>query len=273
VWELIMQIVTLTTDFGAGDYEIGSMMGVIWSAAPTTRLVDLTHDIERHNIRQAALMLDRCTPYFPAGTIHLVVVDPGVGTKRRVAAARLGDQWFVGPDNGLFTLMLRRAQAAGKPVEIVDGNNRQYWLPQVSSIFHGRDVFASLAGHLAAGTPLSKLGPPMKDPVLLDFPEPQPVAGGWQGQVMDIDYFGNLEINIHQDQLERLGQVRIISGEHIINGLVRTFGDGQSGELVALIDSSSYLSISLVNGSAADFMPAQVGDPVIVQSIKEKISE
>jgi S-adenosyl-L-methionine hydrolase (adenosine-forming) len=157
VWELSMQIVTLTTDFGAGDYEIGSMMGVIWSAAPTTRLVDLTHDIERHNIRQAALMLDRCTPYFPAGTIHLVVVDPGVGTKRRVAAARLGDQWFVGPDNGLFTLMLRRAQAAGKPVEIVDGNNRQYWLPQVSSIFHGRDVFASVAGHLAAGTPLSKV--------------------------------------------------------------------------------------------------------------------
>jgi len=268
-----MQIVTLTTDFGTGDYELGSMMGVIWSNAPQARLIDLTHDIERHNIRQAALMLAHCTPYFPAGTIHVVVVDPGVGTHRRPIAARLGDQWFVGPDNGLLTLMLRRATEAGKPVKIVHTNNRQYWLSQVSNIFHGRDVFASVAGHLAAGIDLEKLGPEIQDPMLLDFPEPQPHAGGWSGQVMDIDHFGNLEINIHRDQLEGLGPVKVTCGEHVIQGIVRTFGDGRVGELVALIDSSDYLCIGLVNGSAAAHTQAKIGDPVFVLPVQDQATE
>jgi S-adenosyl-L-methionine hydrolase (adenosine-forming) len=268
-----MQIVTLTTDFGSGDYEIGSMIGVIWSTAPAARIIDLTHDIERHNIRQAALMLGRCTPYFPTGTIHVVVVDPGVGTHRRPIAAHLGDQWFVGPDNGLLTLMLRWAQAEGKPVKIAHTNIEQYWQPHVSNIFHGRDVFASVAGHLAAGITLSKLGETIDEPVLLDFPAPQPHARGWQGQVMDIDHFGNLEINIHRDQLKGFDAVKVISGEHTINGIVRTFGEGHPGELVALIDSSDYLSICLVNGSAAAYMPAQIGDPVYVLPIEDQASE
>lgn len=259
-----MQIVTLTTDFGCGDYELGSMMGVIWSRAPETRLIDLTHEIERHNIRQAALALDRCTPYFPAGTIHLVVVDPGVGTARRPLAAQLGDQWFVGPDNGLLTLMLRRAQAAAKPIKIVHTSNRQYWLSPVSSIFHGRDVFASVAGYLAAGIAMSNFGPQIDDVLLLDFPGPQAHAGGWLGQVMDIDHFGNLETNIHRDQLHGLLAPTITCGSHTIHGLVRTFGDGKPGDLVALIDSSDYLSIGLVNGNAAAVMAAQIGDPVVV---------
>ncbi|HSV85348.1 MAG TPA: SAM-dependent chlorinase/fluorinase [Levilinea sp.] len=265
-----MQIVTLTTDFGSGDYDLGSMMGVIWSRAPGARLVDLTHEIERHHIRQAALALDRCTPYFPAGTIHLVVVDPGVGTQRKPLAAQLGDQWFVGPDNGLLTLMLRRAQAAAKPVKIVHTHNRQYWLSQVSSIFHGRDVFASVAGYLAAGIPVSKFGAEIDDVVLLDFPKPQPHAGGWLGQVMDIDHFGNLETNIHRDRLQGYGALKVTSGSYTIYGLVRTFGDGRPGDLVALIDSSDYLSIGLVNGNAAAHMAAHIGDPVLVHPFENQ---
>jgi S-adenosyl-L-methionine hydrolase (adenosine-forming) len=268
-----MQIVTLTTDFGAGDYDIGAMMGVIWNIAPGTRIVDLSHDIERHNVRQAALLLERSTPYFPAGTIHVVVVDPGVGTHRRQIAAQLGDQWFVGPDNGLVTLMLRLARKGGKPVKIVYTHKRQYWLNQVSSIFHGRDIFAAVAGHLAAGTRLTRLGPVIEDPVLLDFPEPQPHEGGWLGEVMDIDHFGNLEINIHRDLLEGMGPVKVISGGHVLDGIKRTFGEGKPGDLIALIDSSDYLSISLVNGSAADGMPAQVGDAVLVQPVRDADSD
>jgi S-adenosyl-L-methionine hydrolase (adenosine-forming) len=260
-----MKIVTLTTDFGAGDFDIGSMVGVIWSLAPGTRIVDLTHDIERHNVRQAALLLGRCTPYFPAGTIHIVVVDPGVGTERRPIAARLGDQVFVGPDNGVLTQMLQRADKDAQPVEFVHADNPQYWLSQVSSIFHGRDVFAAVAGHLAAGVSLSSLGPPILNPILLDFPSPEPYEGGWKGQVMDIDHFGNLEVNIHRTQLEGLQPVEITCGAHTIHGMVRTFGEAQPGDLVALIDSSDYLSLSIVNGSAARVIPAQTGEAVIVR--------
>jgi S-adenosyl-L-methionine hydrolase (adenosine-forming) len=260
-----MQIVTLTTDFGAGDYDIGSMMGVIWNIAPTARLVDLSHDIERHNVRQAAILLDRCTPYFPTGTVHVVVVDPGVGTERRPIAAQLGSQWYVGPDNGILTLMLRRAIQTGQPVKIVHTDNRQYWLPEPSSIFHGRDVFAPVGGHLAAGTPLSELGPEIDNPVLFDFPEPQPQMGGWLGEVTDIDHFGNLGTNIHRDHLVNSGPMKVIYGEHVITGIVRTFGEGKPGDLIALIDSSDYLSICVVNGSAADYTATQIGDPVIVK--------
>lgn len=259
-----MKVVTLTTDFGAGDYDIGAMMGVIWGIAPQVRIVDLSHDIERHNVRQAALMLDRTAHYFPMGSIHVVVVDPGVGTGRRPLVARLGEQWFVGPDNGLLTLMQRRANKAGRPVNIAHANREQYWLPDVSSVFHGRDVFAALAGHLAAGAPLPKIGPPVTDPVLLDFPEPVRQGGGWAGEVMDIDHFGNLEVNIHRDHLAQVGAAQVICGEHRMERIVRTFGEGRPGELVALIDSSGYLSISLVNGSAAASMPARIGDPVLV---------
>jgi S-adenosyl-L-methionine hydrolase (adenosine-forming) len=197
------------------------------------------------------------------------VVDPGVGTERRPIAARLGDQVFVGPDNGVLTQMLLRADKEAQPLEIVHAENPQFWLPQVSSIFHGRDVFAALAGHLAAGVSLSRLGTPILNPILLDFPSPQPYAGGWLGQVMDIDHFGNLEVNIHRTQLEGLGPVEITCGAHTIHGIVRTFGEAQPGDLVALIDSSDYLSLSIVNGSAASVIPAQTGDAVIVRPTGE----
>ncbi|MDZ4158334.1 MAG: SAM-dependent chlorinase/fluorinase [Anaerolineaceae bacterium] len=259
-----MKIITLTTDFGTGDFEIGTLSGVIWRIAPHARIVDLTHDIGRHNIRQAALMLERVTPFFPEGSIHIVVVDPGVGTHRRPLAARLGTQYFVGPDNGLLTRMLDLARADNQLVEIVTPNRREFWLPEVSNIFHGRDVFSPVAAHLAAGTPLQALGDTIDDPVLLHFPQPEPIPGGWRGEVLDIDYFGSLGTNIKVEHLRGSRALRVQIAGRCIEGLSRTFGEGKPGDLLALIDSSNELAVSVVNGSAERELQAKVGDEVIV---------
>ncbi len=259
------RVITLTTDFGSGDPEIASLYGVIWTIAPKTHIVDLSHDVERHNARRAALLLERVTHYFPPGTIHVVVVDPGVGTSRRPLAARFGEQWFVGPDNGVATLMLRRARKLGQPVEMVSPDKWQFMLPEISDIFHGRDVFAPTAAYLAKGVPLDEIGESLNDPVLLAFPEAQPTETGWLGQVDDADHFGNLIANIHKDQLEGMGPVDVLLNGETVHGLVRAFGEGKSGELVALIDSSNYLSINVVNGSAERRLNAQIGDAVEVR--------
>lgn len=278
------RIVTLTTDFGASDYDTGVLYGVIWGIAPEARVVDLTHDIPRHDVRAAALLLERCMPYFPTGTIHVVVVDPGVGTQRRGLAARLGEAHFVGPDNGCLTLMLQHAQEAKKPVEIVHLDQPRYWLPDVSTIFHGRDVFAPVAAHLAAGATLYDVGSPIHDPILLDMPEPQFVMASpeegfgrsyWRGAIQHVDAFGNLSTNL---QCQHLSQSWPDAGSpafemgirgRVIRGLARTFGDGEPGQLLALFDSSGYLSICVVNGSAAEELGAQPDDEVTVSLMQE----
>jgi len=258
------RIVTLTTDFGQGDYDVGVLRGVIWSIAPQARLTDLSHEISRHDVLQAALMLERCTPYFPLDTIHVVVVDPGVGTGRRAIAARLGEQWFVGPDNGLITRMHARAVSLQAPIEIVHLNQPRFWQSQVSAIFHGRDIFASVAGHLAAGIPLSEVGEGIDDPILLNIPEPEPIPNGWRGSVMQIDAFGNLATNLDPRHLDDPAKITVRVRSAQIHGLVRTFGDGKPGDLVALLDSSGKLCVSIVNGSAARYLGAAVDDPVEV---------
>jgi len=257
-----MTVITLTTDFGTGDHEAGVLKGVIWNIAPTVKIADLSHDIPPHDILEAAISLWRLMPYFPAGTIHVVVVDPGVGTSRRGIAARLGSQYFVGPDNGLITLVLERAEQDHLPISLIQLDDRTYWLPEVNPIFHGRDVFAPSAAHLAAGISLTSLGSPITDPVRLDIPHPTRTSQGWQAQVIHIDHFGNLSTNLLAD---RLGQpknvlIRIFGAE--IHGLVETFGDRPAGELVALIDSSGSLAISVVNGNAAQSINAHMGDKI-----------
>jgi len=269
------RIVTLTTDFGQGDYDVGVLRGVIWSIAPQARLADLSHEIGRHDVLEAALMLERCTPYFPANTIHVVVVDPGVGTERRAIAARLGEQWFVGPDNGLITRMRARAISLDAPIEIVHLNQPRFWLSQVSAIFHGRDIFASVAGHLAAGIPLAEVGEAIDDPVLLTIPEPEPIQNGWRGDVMHIDAFGNLSTNLDrrsagfmrliQPHLNEAAKITVCVRSAEIHGLIRTFGDGKPGDLAALFDSSGKLCVCMVNGNAAEYLGAAVGDYVEVR--------
>lgn len=259
-----MKIITLTTDFGVGDFEIGTLYGVIWSLAPQARVIDFTHGVMRHNIMQASLNLGAYTPYFPEGSIHVAVVDPGVGTTRRPIAAALGDQFFVGPDNGLLTEMRRHAQNAGKTVQIVHLDRPQFWLPKVSNVFHGRDIFSPAAAHLANGIPLIELGTLIEDPVLLDLPQPRRAGSSLHGQIILVDHFGNLGTNIEREHLMGMGKVQVRVGGVLIDSLVKTFGECLPGDLIALISGSNHLAISVVNGSAAQRLQVKTGDPVEV---------
>jgi len=259
-----MTLITLTTDFGLKDGNVGVMKGVIWSRAPQAQIVDLSHLISPQNVREASLILGRALPYFPDGTVYVVVVDPGVGTERRPIAVRLGEQFLVGPDNGVFTLAYEYAETQDWPLHVVLLDRPQYWLPQVSYVFHGRDVFAPVAGSLAAGVPLEELGRPIYDPVRIDFPQPEAIDGGLRGEIIHIDHFGNLSSCILRQHLgERPGATIRISGVNI-HGMVKTFGERPDGELIALYGSSGNLIVSVVNGDAAKRLGARLGDKIEV---------
>jgi S-adenosylmethionine hydrolase len=259
-----MTIITLTTDFGIGDHEVGVLKGVIWNIACDVKIADLSHEISPHNIFEAALLLWRAVPYFSDGTIHVAVIDPGVGTSRREIAAHIGSQFFVGPDNGLITLLLERAEESKLVIQFVHLDRPEYWLPDVSNVFHGRDIFAPVAAHLASGVPLRSLGTTITDPVRLDIPKPNSIPGGWQGQVIHIDHFGNLSTNLSESHVKYAKEVIIYINGEVINGIVGTFSEHPSGTLIALLDSSGSLAISIVNGSAAQHLKTRIGDNIKV---------
>jgi S-adenosylmethionine hydrolase len=260
--EQALSVITLLTDFGLQDGYVGIMKGVIWSIAPQVQIADLTHEIAAQDILAGALALVRCAPFFPPGTVHIAVVDPGVGTLRRAIAAQLGNQAFVGPDNGLVTLLLEIAQGAGQPVQFVQLDQPAYWLEQVSSSFHGRDIFAPVGAHLSNGIPLLKLGSPIDDPMRLVIPQPEATPQGWNGQVVHIDHFGNCATNLGPTHLDQMQSFHIkIKGQEI-HDMVKSFGEHQNGELVAMLDSDGRLAIAVVNGSAAQLLSARVGDQV-----------
>lgn len=262
-----MPIITLMTDFGLKDGNVGVMKGVIWSIAPHAHIADLSHLIPPQDIAEAALILARALPYFPPGTVHVCVVDPGVGTQRRPVAVELGEQRVVGPDNGLITMALEVAEAQRLPVQAVHLNQPTYWLPTVSHVFHGRDIFAPVAAHLSNGAPLSQVGAPVNDLVRLELPRPQHTAGGWQCQVIHVDHFGNLSTNLRREHLGNPAGLRLRIGSAEINDFVRTFGERPPGALVALFGSTGNLIISEVNGSAARRLDVRVGAPVEVDHI------
>ncbi len=259
-----MRIVTLTTDFGIKDGNVGVMKGVIWGIAPQVHIADLSHVVAPQNIREAGFILVRSAPYFPPGTIHVVVVDPGVGTERRHLAARLGTQYFVGPDNGVITAFLEYAEERGWDIEMVHAHRREYWLHEVSHVFHGRDVFAPIAAHLANGVTLQSLGTPINDPVRLPLPRPQRTPHGWVGEVIQIDHFGNIATNIRRQDMSEPGRIQLRLRGVSIPGLMRTFGERPPGELIALYGSTGYLIVSEVNGNAAQRLQAEIGDQVEV---------
>jgi len=260
-----MSIVTLTTDFGLKDGNVGVIKGVIWGIAPDAQIADISHSISPQNIREGALILARSVYYYPSGSIHVAVVDPGVGTSRRPVAARLGAQRFVGPDNGLITLLLERAERELWPVEIVHLDKPQYWLPEVSHVFHGRDIFAPVAGYLAAGVSLEMLGSPINDPVRLQLPEPERTESGLRGEVIHIDHFGNISTNIRYEHLGEGLNATVRLGGIEVHGLVKTFGERPAGELIALYGSTGNLLVAVVNGSASQRLDTKVGDEVEVQ--------
>jgi S-adenosyl-L-methionine hydrolase (adenosine-forming) len=263
-----MTVITLMTDFGIKDGNVGVMKGVIWGICPTAQISDLSHLIQAQNIREAAYVLGRAVPYFPKVSIHVVVVDPGVGTQRRPMAAQIGDWFYVGPDNGTITGLLERAEQEGWQTTFVGLNKRKYWLPIISFVFHGRDIFSPVAAHLANGVSIHELGTSFDDPVRLQLPKPKQTDRGWRGEVTHIDHFGNISTNIRAEHLgeamKQKEKILVRLSEREIQGMVNTFGERPVGELIAFIGSTGNLGIAVVNGNAAQLLGAKVGDVVEV---------
>jgi S-adenosylmethionine hydrolase len=259
-----MSIITLITDFGLKDGNVGVMKGVILGIAPRVQIVDLSHIIQPQDILEAGLVLRRSAPYFTAGTIHVVVVDPGVGTQRRPMVARIGDQFYIGPDNGIVTMWVEYGRAHNWQMDYYHLDRQEAWLDPVSHVFHGRDIFAPVAAHLAFGVSLVELGSPISDPVLLSLPQPLPTSTGWVGEVIHIDHFGNISTNIGEQHLSS-PDVWVRIGGVVLDGLVRTFGERKPGDLVALFGSTGNLIVSEVNGNAANRLNIGVGAAVIVE--------
>jgi S-adenosylmethionine hydrolase len=258
----MMRFVSLLTDFGLKDGYVGVMKGVIWGIAPQAQIADITHLIQPQNVLEGALALGRAALYFPADTVHVAVVDPGVGTARRPVAARLGEHFFVGPDNGLCTLLVAQARQVGGPVRFIHLDQPRYWLDEISNVFHGRDIFSPVAAHLVNGIPLEALGSPIEDPHLLNPPIPNRTAQGWRGQVIVVDNFGNLSTNLTGKDLAGMEKIVVRIAGREIHGLVNTFGDRQPGELVALLGEADDLTISIVNGDAASALEVGTGELV-----------
>ncbi len=211
---------------------------------------------------QGAVILSRVASFFPAGTVHVAVVDPGVGTARRAIAAHLGNQLYVAPDNGLLTPLIQDAEERHLPITFVALDNPDYWLKSITGTFHGRDLFAPVGAHLAAGVPLEKLGTVINNPVRLEMPAPEKTDTGWRAHITLIDHFGNIRTDLRVDKVDANATIRIAGKE--IKGLVKSYGHKEIGTLVALGDSGGYLEVAVVNGSAAKRLGGKVGDVVEV---------
>jgi S-adenosylmethionine hydrolase len=268
-------VITLTTDFGLADSYVGTMKGVILGIAPDARVVDITHDITPQNTHQAAYIVHTFPSYFPPGTIHLVIVDPTVGSERLAIALGTPEAIFVAPDNGVLTYVWRDALERWGPeaCRVVELAESRFWLPRVSRTFHGRDIFAPAVAHLACGAALESLGPRL--PRLTEADLEQPAAGrtgGLVGRIIHVDHFGNCITNITPRHLEQAGlgeQIAVQIIDQRISGLSRTFSDVPVGALVALIGSTEHLELAVRNGSAAQTLGVGTGDVVRVYSARD----
>jgi S-adenosylmethionine hydrolase len=247
-----MSLITLLTDFGSVDSYVAEMKGVLLSAAPGAGLVDVTHSVPPGDVRAGAYLLGRVWHRFPAGTVHLAVVDPGVGTDRAALALRAHGHYFVGPDNGLFTFVLRDAEVQIVSLPTPDG---------ASATFHGRDLFAPAAAALAGGAALAKLGEPFAAmPVRLVYAEPHYEGKSVVGQVVYVDRFGTLVTNLTPGLVPSYATVEVEGLE--VGPLRRTFGDVASGGLVAYVGSGGQVEIAVRDGSAARRLGMGVGGRV-----------
>ena len=253
-------ILTLTTDFGMGGPYVAALKGVLLELAPGTQFVDVCHMISPQNILEGGFVLAGIVDVFPKGTVHLAVVDPGVGTERRLIAVKVADQWFVLPDNGLITGVARGRNPSGT-WEITNPALRR---SVVSATFHGRDILAPAAAHLVKGGAPAELGPPLEKFITLRNFEPNADGQGFVGEVIFRDAFGNLITNINADQLAdvpRSAWEIEIAGERI-DGILRTYGDRPTGTLIALIGSSGWVEVAVANGDAARQLTAGAGTTV-----------
>lgn len=256
-------VIALLSDFGSRDHYVGTMKGVLLGICPDITLVDITHEIAPHDVLDGALELAAAYRYFPAGTIFLAVVDPGVGSVRRGIAADLGDYKFVSPDNGLLTAVVRETP----PKKVVELTERRYARPTVSRTFEGRDRFAPAAAWLAKGIQLPALGRNVPGIQQLDIPQPVVDEGEIRGAVLRIDRFGNLVTNLDRKTVERFSRdagVQIVAGGAPVGRLVATYADIQPGEVCALFGSTDHLELAANAGSAADALGLTRGAPVHV---------
>jgi len=271
-YESAMAVVTLLTDFGTESEYAGVMKGVILSTDPFARIVDISHRIAPRDILQAALTLGASYMYFPKGTVHVAVVDPGVGGGRAILAAEAGDWTFLAPDNGLLSLV---AQKAGIR-RMVRVERESFFLPRVSATFHGRDIFAPLAGRLSAGLDITELGPPLKagDMQQLEIPRAAVVRGELRGIIMGFDRFGNILTNIESADLQRMTdagarhKLDIHIGARHISGLAPNYASVPAGRPVAVIGSRGFLEIAVNGGSARELLGGRSGDPVVVKTAR-----
>jgi S-adenosyl-L-methionine hydrolase (adenosine-forming) len=254
------QIITLTTDFGVTDHFTGVMKGVILNIAPRATIVDITHEVTPFEITEGAFTLAESYRYFPQGTVHIAVVDPGVGTARRPLLVEAGGHFFIGPDNGLFTMIYDR-----EPHQVRAITNQSFFRPDVSRTFHGRDIFAPCAAHLTKGATPAKFGKRIHDYAQLGLIKPRQIARRiWSGIVLKADRFGNLITNLHIDTLPdiRSRPFELLVGIQSIPGLAATFGDCAPGEVANIIGSSGYLEVAVNQGSAARTLGCGPGAPV-----------
>ncbi len=253
-------LITLMTDFGLSDHFVAALKGVIVTLCPTARLIDVTHQIPAHDIRAAAFVLDQTIRWFPPDTVHLAIVDPGVGSNRRILAGRWNRQMIVAPDNGLVSLVHIRSQHH----EVYEVTNRELFLPEVSATFHGRDILAPVAAHLANGRPLSSVGPVLNQPLVMHLNQPILENRRLIGEVIYVDSFGNLITNISIAQVRKFKTPAIQIGKHAIHGLAVNYTGQITGQPLALIGSTGLLEIAVNQGSARDELKINLGEPVIV---------
>jgi S-adenosylmethionine hydrolase len=254
------RLITLTTDFGTTDHFAGTMKGVILGVQPAAQVVDITHEVQAFEVPDGAFTIAQAYRYFPKRTIHVVVVDPGVGSTRRPILAEMAGQFFIAPDNGVLSIVF----AQGKP-KVRHITNQRYFLKPVSRTFHGRDVFAPVAAHLASGVAPARFGKLIDDYLQLTFHRPtQTGKNAWTGTVLKVDRFGNLITNLHLDDFPnlRIRPFRLLAGRQPITRLALTFTESSPGELFVLVGSSGYLEVATNQASAAKQLGCGAGAPI-----------
>jgi S-adenosylmethionine hydrolase len=267
----VTRLLTLTTDFGRKDAYVASLKGVILALAPPdVRLLDVSHDVGPQDIMEGAFVVRSALPYFPRDSVHLVVVDPGVGTSRRPVAAMKDGHYFVAPDNGILSLIFDRAE----PEQLVVLDKREFWrVPDPSATFHARDIFAPVAAHIAAGRSLEEVGSSTEPLQPMHWALPINDEQGVQGWVVYIDHFGNCVTNITRKMYEeRCGRrsVKCYVGNAIIQGMNRAYRDVASGDPVLLFGSDNCLEVAVNTGSASALLNVNKGDPVNLVFVEER---
>lgn len=257
-----MSVITLTTDFGTADWFVGTMKGVIAGIEPTANVIDLTHDLPPGDIPGGAFALAASHRYFPKGTVHVAVIDPGVGSSRKAIAVQTANGVFIGPDNGVLSWALAKEKV--RAIHALE--NEACFVCPVSQTFHGRDVFAPVAAHLSRGVPIQKLGPALKDFVRLAWPVPRVRRGGIEGEVVYIDRFGNAITNLEARLLRGSdGASCQIYSRRRWNCPLRTFYQAAPPKRpVALVGSSGFLEIAINGGSAEKVLGLRVGTRVVL---------